>query len=150
MSKNKKDDNIVIFDSLANLDIGGSFTYSSDLISSTNTVLTFTTGTSTTSGGAGGVAGGGAGGVAGGGAGGGAGGITWNASSLWPVVDNLNTFTWHDELGDFKREQAEEKKLREEYSVLQDSWDQYQLIKKLLQEEEADKYVKDKYKGFGK
>ena len=142
MSKNKKDDNIVIFDSLANLDIGGSFTYSSDLISSTNTVLTFTTGTSTTSGGAGG--------VAGGVAGGGAGGITWNASSLWPVVDNLNTFTWHDELGDFKREQAEEKKLREEYSVLQDSWDQYQLIKKLLQEEEADKYVKDKYKGFGK
>lgn len=55
---------------------------------------------------------------------------------------------WTDELGDIKEEQIQDKKLREENPALQEAWDEYQLIKRLVQEEESDKYIEDKYKGF--
>ena len=52
------------------------------------------------------------------------------------------------ELEQFRSEQEEDEKLREENPSLQDAHDQYQLIKKLVQEEECDKYFHDKMKVF--
>ncbi len=72
--------------------------------------------------------------------------IDCSVNSTWLTSDS--TFTWTDELSDIKKEQAEEEELRKEYQSLQDAWDHYQLIKKLLQEEESDKYLEEKYKGF--
>ena len=58
------------------------------------------------------------------------------------------SISFNDELLKFQQEKEEGEKLREEYPVLQEAWDHYLLIKKLLQDEEADKYHDDKYRGF--
>ena len=73
---------------------------------------------------------------------------TFNTSGALYVDNYQGTTVWVDELGDIKEEQRQDKKLREENPSLQEAWDEYQLIKRLVQEEESDKYMEDKYKGF--
>ncbi len=78
--------------------------------------------------------------------------------TLYTTGTGTGTFTFTNtqvddpyfELEQFRTEQEENEKLREENPSLQDAYDQYQLIKKLVQEEECDKYFLDKMKVFRK
>ena len=54
-----------------------------------------------------------------------------------------------DELHKMKEEQLEEERLRSKHEALQEAYDNYQLIKKLLEDTESDKYVENRYKDFG-
>ncbi len=54
------------------------------------------------------------------------------------------------ELEQLRTDQEEDKRLREENPSLQEVYEQYQLIKKLVQDEECDKYFHDKMKVFRK
>lgn len=56
----------------------------------------------------------------------------------------------YTELEELRQEQEDDEKLREEYSCLQEAYDQYLLIKKLLQDEECDKYFEDRMRVFKK
>ncbi len=153
--------NFTFSDWVKNTDIS-SYTINTDI--STCIINTGSSGGSSNSSGAGGSASGGSGGSAGSAASAGnhihtanAGAlnvgtftnITFDSSDLYTFSGSDTSFTLNDELGDLKKELAEDEKLREENPSLQDAWDQYQLIRKLVQEEESDKYIKDKYKGFG-
>lgn len=49
------------------------------------------------------------------------------------------------ELEETKQQQEKEEELREENSCLQEAWNEYQLILKLLEENECDKFVEKRY-----
>lgn len=73
-------------------------------------------------------------------------------TTLWSG-SSMGTFTYNDpyaELEEFKQEKEDEEKLRKENPSLQEAYEQYQLIKKLVQDEECDKYFDDKMKVFKK
>ena len=75
---------------------------------------------------------------------------TGTATSTFTFTNNTQVNDPYFELEEFRSEQEEDEKLREENPSLQDAYDQYQLIKKLVQEEECDKYFHDKMKVFKK
>jgi len=54
------------------------------------------------------------------------------------------------ELEQLRTDQEEDERLREENPSLQEAYEQYELIKKLVQDEECDKYFHDKMKVFRK
>lgn len=67
--------------------------------------------------------------------------------------DNWSTTIFNDpyfELEKLCQEQEDDEKLRKEYPCLQEAYDNYLLIKKLLQDEECDKYFEDKMRVFKK
>ena len=69
-------------------------------------------------------------------------------SNSYIFLDNSGTFSWSDpysEIEDVKQQQEKEEELRNENSCLQEAWDEYQLILKLLEENECDKYLEKKY-----
>lgn len=51
----------------------------------------------------------------------------------------------YQELEEVKQQQEKEEELRKENSCLQEAWDEYQLILKLLEENECDKFVEERY-----
>lgn len=69
-------------------------------------------------------------------------------SNSYIVLDNSGTFSWGDpysEIEDVKQQQEKEEELRKENSCLQEAWNEYQLILKLLEENECDKFVEKRY-----
>ena len=55
-----------------------------------------------------------------------------------------------EELEKFRQEKEKEEALREEYPSLQEAYDDYQLIKKLVEDTEFDKTFEKRYEGFSK
>jgi len=51
----------------------------------------------------------------------------------------------YQELEEAKQQQETEEELRKENSCLQEAWNEYQLILKLLEENECDKFVEKRY-----
>ncbi len=51
----------------------------------------------------------------------------------------------YQELEETKQQQEKEEELREENSCLQEAWSEYQLILKLLEENECDKFLEERY-----
>lgn len=74
---------------------------------------------------------------------------TIDATSNCIVTYSGNTFFTHNdpyqELEETKQQQEKEEELREENLCLQEAWDEYQLILKLLEENECDKFVEKRY-----
>lgn len=69
-------------------------------------------------------------------------------SNSYIFLDNSGTFSWSDpysEIEDVKQQQEKEEELRKENSCLQEAWNEYQLILKLLEENECDKFVEKRY-----
>ena len=67
--------------------------------------------------------------------------------------DTWTSITRNDpyyELEEIRKEQEDDEKLREEYPCLQEAYDNYLLIRKLLQDEECDKYFEDRMRVFKK
>lgn len=66
--------------------------------------------------------------------------ITWSGTGayLYNTGDTTVQFTYTDP----------DENLRKEYPALQEAWEQYQLVKKLVEDQECDKYFEEKYKGF--
>lgn len=88
------------------------------------------------------------------------------SSGLFTITDSTSTFnytldttsnyiftdstfsTYNDpyrELEESKQQQEKEEELRKENSCLQEAWNEYQLILKLLEDNECDKYVEKRY-----
>ena len=65
--------------------------------------------------------------------------VTYNSSDLFIYNDP------YQELEETKQQQEKEEELRKENSCLRNAWEEYQLILKLLEENECDKYVEKKY-----
>lgn len=75
---------------------------------------------------------------------------TYNSGDFL-IWDGSSQTTFNDpyaEIEEFKQEQEAEEKLREENPSLQEAYEQYQLIKKLVQDEECDKFFDDKMRTF--
>lgn len=88
---------------------------------------------------------GGGGGGAGATGAGGAGGV------IYTVIDSTSTTITIDpynELEELRKEQEHDEDLRSKHEALQDAYEEYQLIKKLVEDVESDKYVEDRYKVF--
>lgn len=69
-------------------------------------------------------------------------------SNSYIFVDGSGTFSYSDpysEIEEIKQQQEKEEELRKENSCLQNAWDEYQLILKLLEENECDKFVEKRY-----
>jgi len=66
-------------------------------------------------------------------------------SNSYIFLDNNGTFSYSNPYSEIKQQQQEEEELREENPCLQKAWDEYQLILKLLEENECDKYLEKKY-----
>jgi len=69
-------------------------------------------------------------------------------SNNYVFVDSSGTFSYADpysEIEEIKQQQEKEEELRKENSCLQTAWDEYQLILKLLEENECDKFVEKRY-----
>ncbi len=76
---------------------------------------------------------------------------TYNTNDLFLISDGSSNLIYNDpyaELEEFKQEQEAEEKLREENPSLQEAYEEYQLIKKLVQDEECDKFFDDKMRTF--
>lgn len=86
--------------------------------------------------------------------------ITSSASINYSINTNynINTNDWvftdgtggvyidpYQELEETKQQQEKEEELRKENSCLQEAWNEYQLILKLLEENECDKFVEKRY-----
>lgn len=74
-----------------------------------------------------------------------------NNSNDWVFIDDssfsssiIYTSPYH-ELEEAKQQQEKEEELRKENSCLQEVWNEYQLILKLLEENECDKFVEKRY-----
>ncbi|KKM07561.1 hypothetical protein LCGC14_1732740 [marine sediment metagenome] len=65
--------------------------------------------------------------------------VTYNSSDLFIYNDP------YQELEETKQQQEKEEELRKENSCLRNAWEEYQLILKLLEENECDKYGVKKY-----
>ncbi len=75
----------------------------------------------------------------------------YNTNDLFIISDGSSNLIYGDpyaEIEQFKQEQEAEEKLREENPSLQEAYEEYQLIKKLVQDEECDKYFDDKMRTF--
>lgn len=75
---------------------------------------------------------------------------TTSNSYIFTYDDNNSTaFTSYNdpyrELEESKQQQEKEEELRKENSCLQEAWNEYQLILKLLEENECDKFVEKRY-----
>ena len=71
-----------------------------------------------------------------------------NTSSNYVLVSDgsdVFTYTPYAELEETRQQQEKEEELRKENSCLQEAWDEYQLILKLLEENECDKFVEKRY-----
>ncbi len=76
-----------------------------------------------------------------------------NSVSDWIFTDNIfigssGTVIYTDpyqELEEAKQQQEKEEELRKENVCLQKAWDEYQLILKLLEENECDKFLEERY-----
>lgn len=73
------------------------------------------------------------------------------------VVTTTNTITstleFDDpfkELEEFREEKEKEEEMRKEYPSLQEAYDNYQLVKKLVEDCEFDKTFEKRYEGFSK
>ena len=69
-------------------------------------------------------------------------------SNSYMFIDNNGIFSYDDpysEIEEIKQQQEKEEELRKENSCLQTAWDEYQLILKLLEENECDKFVEKRY-----
>lgn len=75
---------------------------------------------------------------------------SFNTSTTFSCTDNtyISTTDPFVELEKFQNDLEEDERLRKENPSLQETYEQYQLIKKLVQEEECDKYFHDKMKIF--
>jgi len=54
----------------------------------------------------------------------------------------------HEQLKIFEQEKEEDENLRENHPVLQEAYEHYQLIKKLVENNKSDKTFEHRYKGF--
>ncbi len=74
---------------------------------------------------------------------------TVDTNSTWILAsDGTDFFTYNDPYQEFektKQQQEKEEELREENSCLQEAWNEYQLILKLLEENECDKFLEERY-----
>lgn len=70
--------------------------------------------------------------------------------------DHVNLVEWghysdpYHELELINQKTEKEEKMRSENNSLKEAWDHYQLILRLVEEEECDKYLKEQYKDTGK
>ena len=77
--------------------------------------------------------------------------VQYNGTSYtYITTDETATFVFDQEMLDAFNKLKEEENLREKYPVLKELWDEYQLAKQLIQDEECDKYFDKKYEGFKK
>ena len=71
----------------------------------------------------------------------------------WITVSNSDIFEFNDpysELEELKLEKEKEEEMRKEYPSLQEAYDNYQLVKKLVEDTEFDKSFEKRYEGFSK
>ncbi len=68
-----------------------------------------------------------------------------NNTSDWIFIDNSSFSSPYQELEEAKLQQEKEEELRKENSCLQEAWNEYQLILKLLEDNECDKFVEKRY-----
>ena len=53
-----------------------------------------------------------------------------------------------NKLNELEEEQLKEEKMRAKHETLQEAYEHYQLIKKLVEDTESDKYIENRYKDF--
>lgn len=73
---------------------------------------------------------------------------TLDTTSNYIFTDGSTFSTYNDpyqELEETKQQQEKEEELRKENSCLQEAWNEYQLILKLLEDNECDKFVEERY-----
>ena len=73
--------------------------------------------------------------------------IAWTTTAS---TSTINTTVSLDLEADWFNYEDKETTLRKEHPVLQEAWDEYQLLLKLLEDQECDKYAEDRYRGFKK
>lgn len=77
--------------------------------------------------------------------------ITTSSTSNNTITLNTPDVVYSDvytELRVFEEEEEKDEKLRKEHSVLQEAYDEYLLIKKLVEDQEIDKSFEQRYDGF--
>jgi len=73
---------------------------------------------------------------------------TSNCIVTYDTNSSSSLFIYNDpyqELEETKQQQEKEEELRKENSCLKEAWNEYQLILKLLEENECDKFVEKRY-----
>lgn len=69
-------------------------------------------------------------------------------SGLLFSTDNINFTDPYEKLEKYESEEEEDVRLRKEYPVLQEAYDEYLLIKKLVEDTPFDKTFEHRYAGF--
>lgn len=77
-------------------------------------------------------------------------GADWSSIATNTVVSTIDFEDPYAELEEFREEQEKDEALRKENPSLQEIYDNYQLVKKLVEDTEFDKTFEKRYEGFSK
>jgi len=93
--------------------------------------------------------------------------FTWDAANITDSIYNMPSSEWstittstvtstidfedpYAELEEFREEKEKDEVMRDEYPSLKEAYDNYQLVKKLVEDSEFDKTFEKRYEGFSK